>query len=262
MTQNLFEEGRLFFEEYTSSMMKHKDVNIADVLMLKKEHSLRVAQLAKQIATELQLDEATRDLIELIGLIHDLGRFPQFDKYRSFDDVKTEDHAQMGIAIIKEQSFFARMGEEMQKIVLDVVGSHNRLKIELKDNQSILLCRILRDADKLDIWEISITHLKRNGSVALSALSWDLPSAPSVSPAVIKAVKAGKPIMKVDLHSINDYKLYLMTMVFDLNFKPSFNILNTRQLIRNIYETLPKRDDVIDIYRQIRLYIENKFVEQ
>ena len=33
-----------------------------------------------------------------------------------------------------------------------------------------------------------------------------------------------------------------------------------KQFIQKIYETLPKRDQIIDAYRGIKLFVENKFV--
>jgi hypothetical protein len=49
-------------------------------------------------------------------------------------------------------------------------------------------------------------------------------------------------------------------MAFDLNYKFTFRLISEKQYIQKIYETLPKRDQIIDAYRGIKLFVENKFV--
>jgi putative nucleotidyltransferase with HDIG domain len=261
MTEKILEKGRQFFEEYTKKQIKSKDFYISDNLQLKRDHSLRVAKLSAYIADKLGLDEQECQLSEFIGLMHDLGRFPQFEKYQSFDDLKTEDHAALGIVVLKGEDFFRELSEAEQQIVIQTIEMHNKLAITAKDKPVILFSQILRDADKLDLWELAVSYLKRDGSFSLPSISFNLPKTPGVSEVVVKGILLGKPIAKKDLQSVNDFKLFLMAMVYDLNFKVSFHLLNQKQLINKIYDTLPKRDDVINIYRQIRLFIENKFVE-
>lgn len=262
MTEEIIEKGKQFFEEYTKKLIKTKDFYVSDNLQLKKEHSLRVAKLSAYIADKLDLDEQECKMAEFIGLMHDLGRFPQFEKYQSFDDLKTEDHAALSVGVLKAEGFFAELSEAEQQIVIQTIEMHNKLAINSKDKPVILFSQILRDADKLDIWEVAVSYLKRDGSFGLPSISFNLPKTPGISEVVIRGILTGKPISKKDLQSVNDFKLFLMAMVYDLNFKASFLLLNQKQLITKIYDTLPKRDDVINFYRQIRLFIENKFVEQ
>ncbi|MGV8137628.1 MAG: HD domain-containing protein [Mangrovibacterium sp.] len=262
MTEEILEKGKQFFEDYTKKLIKTKDFSISDNLQLKRNHSLRVAELSAYIAGNLALDEQECQMAQFIGLMHDLGRFPQFEKYQSFDDLKTEDHAALSVSILKAEDFFKELSEAEQQIVMQTIEMHNKLTITSKDKPVILFSQILRDADKLDLWELAVSYLKRDGSFGLPSISFNLPKTPGVSETVIKGISLGKPVSKKDLQSVNDFKLFLMGMVYDLNFKASFQVLNQKQLITKIYDTLPKRDDVINVYRQMRLFIENKFVEQ
>ena len=261
MTHTILEEGKKFFEGYTQKLLKTKDFYISENLQLKADHSLRVSKLSAQLARSLDLDNSDCELSELIGLLHDLGRFVQFTEHQSFDDTKCGDHASLGVSLITDQPFFKLLSEYEQQVVIFSIESHNKVSISGKDKQAMLFGQILRDADKLDIWEICISFLKRDGSFSLPSVCYDLPNSPGISENIIKNLSAGKSISKIDLHSSNDFKLMLMGMVFDLNFKLSFQMLNEKQLVKKIYDTLPKRDDVIDLYRKIRLFIENKFIE-
>ena len=60
-----------------------------------------------------------------------------------------------------------------------------------------------------------------------------------------------------DVLTLNDLKILQMSWVFDLNFKRSFKIVSERTFLKQIYETLPKKDLVIDMYRQMKIYLEN-----
>ena len=88
----------------------------------------------------------------------------------------------------------------------------------------------------------------------------DLLNNAEVSDKIIKSILACKIAATEDMKSINDYKLMLISMAFDLNFKYTFRIMSEKQYIQKIYETLPKRDQIIDAYRGIKLFVENKFV--
>ena len=262
MTEEILGKARIHFDEFTKSHIKEVEVNLIDDLKLKKEHSLRVAELCCQIAQKQQFEKNDCRLAELIGLVHDMGRFPQYVKYQTFDDSKSEDHTLLGIKLLEETDFFKELSEADQHIVKQSIESHNKLTVTAKDKRTMLFCQILRDANKLDIWDMTVSFLKKDGTFSNSTFCYNLPMLSGVSDVVIKTLSSGKVLQKKDLQSINDYKLFQMSQIFDLNFKVSFEILNKKQLIKKIYDTLPKRDDVINYYRQIRLLIENKFVNQ
>ena len=40
-------------------------------------------------------------LAEIMALFHDIGRFEQYKQYRTFSDYRSEDHAALGVKVIK-----------------------------------------------------------------------------------------------------------------------------------------------------------------
>ena len=74
-------------------------------IKLKAAHIYRVADVAKQIATELKLSQEQVELAELIGLLHDIGRFEQLRIYDTFKDRESVNHAEMGVKVLKENDF-------------------------------------------------------------------------------------------------------------------------------------------------------------
>jgi len=258
--ENLFEAGNAFFKDYSQKMIQGENSYVTDNLQLKKDHSIKVAALSKSIAENLDMNKEDCKLAEIIGLLHDIGRFSQFQKYESFDDLKTVDHAVLSMDLIKEEDFYKKFQEKDKLVILSAIGNHNKLAINEKDERCLKFCKILRDADKLDIWETCVSYMKRDGSFSMPSLSLDLHNKPILNDSVRKDIEMGKLVQKKDLKTVLDFKVFLLSMVYDLNYKISFHYLNQKQLIKNIYETLPKRDEIIGIYRQIRLLIENKFV--
>ena len=86
-------------------------------------------------------------------------------------------------------------------------------------------------------------------ALRIDAISLSLPVTGLVNEDIVKSIKNQKQARKQDLKSVNDFKLMLMSMVFDLNFRVSFQLLNEKQLIKKLYDSLPKKDTVIDAYR-------------
>ena len=66
---------------------------------LKIVHTYHVMDNAKKIATELNLSEEDIFLAEVIGLLHDIGRFEEITFLKQFDSVKF-DHASYGVKML------------------------------------------------------------------------------------------------------------------------------------------------------------------
>ena len=73
---------------------KYDDTN--PKIRLKKEHILRVTDNAKKLAEKLKLSQEDIDLAELIGLLHDIGRFEQIKRFDTFKDRQSIDQAVQG----------------------------------------------------------------------------------------------------------------------------------------------------------------------
>lgn len=69
---------------------------------VKISHIERVANLARKMAEELNLSEEDIQLAELIGLLHDIGRFEQIRLYHTFVDRKSVNHGELGAKILFE----------------------------------------------------------------------------------------------------------------------------------------------------------------
>ena len=51
-------------------------------------------------------------MAETAALLHDIGRFEQFHRYKTFSDARSEDHAALGVDAIKEEGLLQSIDNE------------------------------------------------------------------------------------------------------------------------------------------------------
>ena len=140
------------FKEYV------KNYNPEDEkVKIKIAHIERVTQIAKKLAQDLKLSQEDIELAELIGLLHDIGRFEQIRKYHTFIDKDSINHGEYGVKILFEEGLIRKFLEDNQydEIIKLAILNHNKADIEENLNEKQKLhAKIIRDADKTDIFYI------------------------------------------------------------------------------------------------------------
>jgi len=246
ITEELLKACRLAFEEYIKTMsVEYPDSHhkFQDI----KTHSLQVVNNSLLLANAIMPAEEDKRLAVMIAKNLDAS-------------VILRDHATVSSKIIQQMDFFASLSTEIQAVILKSVEGHSKFKLpKLDTEQQTLFARLLRDADKLDIYDSAWRFFKEKNGLA-PLMTADLNNSTEISEKILKSIQSGKTAMIEDLKSMNDYKLLLISMVFDINFKYTFRIMSEKQYVQKIYEILPKRDQIIDAYRGIKLFVENKFV--
>ncbi len=144
------ERAKRTFKEYV------KNYNPEDCrIKLKITHIERTSQVSKIIAKKLQLENDDIQLAELIGLLHDIGRFEQIRRYHTFIDKDSINHGVCGVQVLFDDGLIKDFVEDRQydNIIKIAILNHNTSQIESGlDDRTMLHCKILRDADKTDIF--------------------------------------------------------------------------------------------------------------
>lgn len=141
--------ARKAFEEYIAQY-NPEDKKIDN----KIQHIKRVAEISRKMAIHMGLCQEEIKLAELIGLLHDIGRFEQVRKYHTFIDKISMDHGEYGVKILFEEAKIRDFITEdtYDTIIKIAILNHNRAEIqEGLTQQEIQFCQIIRDADKTDI---------------------------------------------------------------------------------------------------------------
>ena len=150
------EQACKVFEEYT------KRYDSSDIkIRLKIDHTYRVADISARVAKSINADE---DFAYFLGLLHDIGRFEQLTRYGTFKDADSVDHAELGADILfGEEALIDTFPCDIEisgipdwKAMAEAaVRCHNKLTVpEEIDEQTLMYCNILRDADKIDIFRV------------------------------------------------------------------------------------------------------------
>ena len=127
-------------------LMKKYDLTEPN-LFRKFLHSFLVADNCFSLASSLYFNKEERDFAYLCGLVHDIGRLEQWDKFASFSDSKTRHHAQIGAALLKN-GYAEKFGldKKQQKLLCEIVLYH---ATPYNDNNKIVkkYLQVLRNAD-------------------------------------------------------------------------------------------------------------------
>jgi putative nucleotidyltransferase with HDIG domain len=127
---------------------------------LKYVHMLKVADISLQLASELQLDERMTGLAHICGLFHDIGRFRQVERFGTFSDAASVDHADFGADVICEEGLLDFLRPDDRERVVTAIRRHNKFEIgpDVQDPETLVLCRIVRAADTADIYRVFATE--------------------------------------------------------------------------------------------------------
>lgn len=216
-------------------------------IALKIVHIERVAENAKQIAESLNLSDEEIKLAELIGYFHDLGRFEQVTVADTFSDRESGiNHAAHSVKVLFEDGLIRNFIEDTQydELIKIAVYNHNRAKIEdgLSEKE-LLFSKIIRDADKLDIfYDITTSYFP--------ALFWykDFDQT-EINSTVMGQLEKYELINYPDIHNNADQILIFYAYAFDLNFE-------------NSLKTVAEKKYLDDFTVRLKDYFKNENVQQ
>lgn len=217
-------------------------------LDLKREHSRRVMDESRQQALELGLAPHVVDLATVAGLCHDVGRFPQYRRYRTFSDPKSVNHGRLGVIALRREHGLTWLSPEDRHLVRLAVGVHNRLAlppaVAARNGALGALVRIVRDADKLDICRVMLEHVKAPGPRD-PVVFLGLPDIPDrFNPAMIASIDAGQASRYEAMTTVNDFVLLLLSWINALSFPRSRRQFYALGFVDDLFAALPDHPDI------------------
>lgn len=210
-------------------------------IILKRDHSLRVADDIRSIFASFSLSNEYALLAHFIGLYHDIGRFKQWNEYHTFNDMMSVDHADYSADNLIKYGLIKEILTERNYdlLIYNAIKYHNKLYLpdninikdenifftstslekNIKDNFNIvtsLYSMAIRDADKIDIL---YQYLLSNDFLNTDYLP--------ISEKVSNNYFDNKPINKNDRRNLNDI------LVLRLSFINDFNLTTTLKILRD-----------------------------
>jgi len=244
-----------YVDQFSSS-----EVFIQENVELKIKHTARVCENILLIAKAENMEEKGCRLAEAIALFHDLGRFEQFTKYRTFKDSESENHALLGVKILENTGILSILSRKEKDIILKAVEYHNRMEIpECTETtrEFLFYLKLIRDADKLDILKLVSEDYKKEEEFRNPALEFNIPDTPGCSENIVADILNNRMAKLADVKNRNDIKLLRLSWIFDISFPAAFALLRERGYLETILYSMPETEEV----QMVREHIERYFLQ-
>ncbi|HDP93845.1 MAG TPA: HD domain-containing protein [Candidatus Aminicenantes bacterium] len=225
---------------------------------IKAEHTHRVCRHSLDICGSLNLSGKERKEAFLAALFHDVGRFSQIHRYGTFNDRTSVNHAMLGVIEIKANNLLAGILPEECRRILSAVMLHNRHTLPRRLKPAALrLCRVLRDADKMDILDVLINYYTSRKNGSNPALDLELPVGSTLSDAALADIDAGRSVAIENVQSIQDFRLLQAAWVFDIHSAWAMQRLRNLGQIDWLLQQLPPGRGAKRATRRIHDYMKN-----
>lgn len=238
------------FLQYVNSLSA-SDSRIKAHFDLKVWHTFRVVRNIGDIARGEGFGPEVTEMARVIGLLHDIGRFRQFMEFGTFDDKVSINHAEMSVKVFSQEGIADLFTKDQTVLITRAILQHNIPSVtDTGDPEIFLHARLLRDADKSDIWKLAAE------TDVMYTLDPEKQDGSYLIPDSIHACFLQKQIVRVDMATcLNDYHLLRLAWIFDINFGATFRLLLKKDYASVILSKLPSSEVRREITFIIREYM-------
>jgi hypothetical protein len=259
-------ELKTWFSRYVDSFLQTCEKQKKKIEM-KKAHCHRTEKEIFHLAKKMGLAGDRIILARIIGLLHDIGRFEQYCRYLDFNQRRKEDHGLSGANLLREKAVLSFLPDKDQAIVYKAVQSHNQINIPHDvSEEELLFIKLLRDADKLDIWHFVTTYcynkpgFKRMLNPDFNSSDLKLPDKYNISEKVFEQLLKGKIIRFEDLTCLNDLKCMQLSWIYELYFTFSLQKVFKRQYIHKICSVIKAEKVKVKIIKNsLKMHLKKVF---
>ena len=224
------------------------DIEVDEGIRLKEGHSRRVAAHMRAIARALSLSESDVHLADAVGLFHDLGRFPQWQRYKTFNDARSVDHGALSVDALRTSDVLAPLAAAERRIIEVAARYHNKKNIPKNlSSRHRLFTQMVRDADKIDIWHLEISHFEKqppHRPILTRLLRGEFPITAAFSQEIFDSVMHSERPNIEQVRTHHDFVLFRLSWIYDINFMPSAKIILKRRYVEKLLGRLAHSRDV------------------
>lgn len=226
---------------------------------IKVEHSRRVALEIRHLAHDLDWASVDVNSAEAVGWLHDVGRFSQFKEFGTFLDAESVNHGERGWAVVRQSNVLSGLHRHEQTCILDAIHYHNAKAIpDHLEGETLPWIKLIRDADKLDIFHTVYAAVVRDGFQDLPRMLPQVSLNGPISPNVIWELQTHRSCSIANVRSLGDFLLLQLSCIYDVNYTPTFRQIDQRSIVSNIARKLPGDHGVInDLVEEVERFISN-----
>lgn len=257
LEQTQLDKFRIWFDDYVAGFYSDDETVNANI-KLKDDHSRRTCKEMLYLAGELGLDENQKLISETIALLHDVGRFEQFVKYRIYSDAKSVDHCLLGLEVLEKNRVLDEIDLQEKLLIQKAIEYHGRKELPPGlDGRCLLFSKLIRDADKLDAFYLLLKYYEQyRDNPQNFKLGIELPDEPGYSEQVLKELLSGQCVDNRKVRKLNDLKLSLLGWVYDVNFISTLKRIKKYGYLEKLLGFLPADEDTEKIREKILGYVD------
>lgn len=252
----ILDEMHHWMSKYMKSFYS-EDEEVQRGILIKEKHTGYVTSNCVELVKNLNFSKHDSELAEIIGLFHDVGRFRQYQIYKTFNDADSEDHADLGIKVIEELEFFKKLAAVDYEIVKFAIQQHNKKNIApCDDDRKILFAKVIRDADKLDIYRVLEPFLAQENVDKMPNFIKNKGNLiADVSPDFVENFVSGNQADYNKIRTNGDRKIVRLMWIYDINFSWTMKKIVERGYIEKIVENLPKDEKIAEGVKRLREHV-------
>ncbi|MGF0031460.1 HD domain-containing protein [Bariatricus sp. SGI.154] len=244
-----------YAKEQFENYLNHYDRD-DDKVRLKIVHTYGVVECSGEIAWRMRLSKEDTELAQLIGLLHDIGRFEQLKRFDSFEP-DTMDHASFGVQILFDEGMIREFvkDDKWDDIIRIAIARHSDFKLEgIEDERTLMHARIIRDADKLDNCRVKL----EDSVETILGVSAEEVGGMEISNEVMEQFRCKKSILSSTRRTKMDYWVSYLAYFFDINYEVSFELIHEQNYIDLLIDRIPysntetasKMEEIRDVLRE------------
>ena len=263
MEQEQLEKIRVWFDDYVAGFYGDDEFVNANI-ELKEKHSRRTCEETLGLAEELGLTDNQKRIADAIALLHDVGRFEQFVKYRTYNDPRSVNHCLLGIEVLRQTKVLEPVETQEKELIEKAIEYHGLRELPQDlSSRCLLFSKLIRDADKVDVFYILTKfHKQYTENPQQLMLELEYPDEPYCSAGVVHAILNEQLVDYSSLRTLNDMNLCLLGWVYDVNFTATFKRIRQRRFLETLFGFLPQTEDVRKVKDKILGYVDSRLNRQ
>ena len=262
MNKKQFDRFKTWFHNYADSFYG-KDEYINANLKLKQDHTDRVCDETTWLCDQMNLSQSDKFIALTVALFHDVGRFEQFIKYQTYVDPKSINHCLLALEELAENKTLDILTLREKTIIETAIKLHGIKKLpDNLDPGADLFTKIIRDADKIDIYHVVIVGYKKYlENPEDFDLEIEYPIGPDCTQKVVEDILNCRHVDYKELKTLNDFRLMQLGWVYDINFTQTLVRIKQRRYLHELIEMLPKNKSTVKVAEHIITYVDKRTTE-
>jgi hypothetical protein len=166
----------------------------------------------------------------------------------------------LGVGVLRREKALEQVDGKSRELIEKAIEYHGLIELPADlEEESLLFSKLIRDADKLDIFYVVIEYSRQyRDNPEKFTLALEFPDEPGCSTEVVEGLLRGRRIDYSKLRTLNDMMLCQLGWVYDVNFTATLKRIKQRRFLEKIFDFLPETEDIGKVREKIFKYVDSR----